>query len=551
MGNTKIKTFIWLFFSISSNITLAEDIVQKGVLNIEEVRIRDNIYSDVDVTISEVIAVKSGTPLANIDGYYPDSKELFVPAVKYKGKTFTNVLAKVNQILKAGDVLSIYNSPVYSYSSSVISISYPDSYLTESSSFDFSSRNPCDLDFQEINIPKFWMGEKLLPEINGAPFPDSIKAGMGIKDIYLTDNPAFILNGAKGAEKGCYGTASLKDEIDKTLTRFSELGVEYAYIPQWHWLEITPNGTWRIMEAERTFGPLIDDDLEYFIERAHQLGMKTIMYQQIQGAVNSYESGDYENVSYKVNEQNFEKWLYAYSEFMRERINYFDSIGLDIVSLTCDTCIFSPRETDFDPSYFEKYLDVIEQLYELVISETNLMTNISLSDLDNETYESVAKYADYLSTSGNILNEHELEEYTVENVKNNYSTYELGEAIKFGKPIIHDLHPVQSRDTYSLFNGYLEETVCTSGYDWKSTGGEICVQELTIPDFAIQAIIHEGVLESLNSFISENIIENTLIFMHKDYYVTDNMMPYTAFPALGTSIRNKPAEGIFKRWFEN
>jgi hypothetical protein len=34
-----------------------------------------------------------------------------------------------------------------------------------------------------------------------------------------------------------------------------------------------------------------------------------------------------------------------------------------------------------------------------------------------------------------------------------------------------------------------------------------------------------------------------------DYWETDSLMPFTAFPNIATSFRNKPAEGIVKAWF--
>jgi hypothetical protein len=34
-----------------------------------------------------------------------------------------------------------------------------------------------------------------------------------------------------------------------------------------------------------------------------------------------------------------------------------------------------------------------------------------------------------------------------------------------------------------------------------------------------------------------------------DYESTDSLMPFTGFPELGSSVRNKPAEGIVKAWF--
>ena len=60
----------------------------------------------------------------------------------------------------------------------------------------------------------------------------------------------------------------------------------------------------------------------------------------------------------------------------------------------------------------------------------------------------------------------------------------------------------------------------------------------------VQAIVHKATLE-MNSLT----LKSPLTVHVLDYCQTDSLMPFLAFPNLGYSIRNKPAEGIVKRWF--
>ena len=74
----------------------------------------------------------------------------------------------------------------------------------------------------------------------------------------------------------------------------------------------------------------------------------------------------------------------------------------------------------------------------------------------------------------------------------------------------------------------------------------LCIQNQTKPDFSLQAIITEATLEYFNSLpLPSGSIVNV-----QAYWNTDVINPYTAFPNIGSSIRNKPAEGIVKAWYK-
>jgi hypothetical protein len=72
----------------------------------------------------------------------------------------------------------------------------------------------------------------------------------------------------------------------------------------------------------------------------------------------------------------------------------------------------------------------------------------------------------------------------------------------------------------------------------------IKIQKNVVVDFSLQAIVYQATVESINE-----LPINNAIIISRDYWMTDVMNPYTAYPNLASSIRNKPAESILKMWY--
>ena len=105
---------------------------------------------------------------------------------------------------------------------------------------------------------------------------------------------------------------------------------------------------------------------------------------------------------------------------------------------------------------------------------------------------------------------------------------------------------MQSRRNALSYPGYLEETGCTEAVNSMEVSYSKCIQRDTEVDFSLQAIVIQAQMEH----IKEQNIDNLIVFAN-DYFVTDNLYPYFAFPNLAYSIRNKPAEGLVREWFRN
>jgi hypothetical protein len=74
----------------------------------------------------------------------------------------------------------------------------------------------------------------------------------------------------------------------------------------------------------------------------------------------------------------------------------------------------------------------------------------------------------------------------------------------------------------------------------------VCAQRNTPPDFALQATYFEAALE----YLQELEAQMDLIVFAGEYWETDSLISDVVFPNIGATIRNKPAEGIVKAWFQ-
>ena len=98
----RLNLFIFLFSIFISFEIKSKDIFENGILNIPKVVVENNVYSNVKITIKEIISIKGGLPVANFDVYNPNKNELLIPEAEYLGKTYTNIKIIPNEILSVG-----------------------------------------------------------------------------------------------------------------------------------------------------------------------------------------------------------------------------------------------------------------------------------------------------------------------------------------------------------------------------------------------------------------------------------------------------------------
>ncbi|MEI7815978.1 MAG: hypothetical protein WCI45_02190 [Desulfuromonadales bacterium] len=435
------------------------------------------------------------------------------------------------------------NIATYSVPVDISKITYPDSYQTPTTLVSDINTDPCNLNLNVVTYPQSWLGNYPLPKVVGAPLKSSMSRGMNLKDIMLHDNPAFILSGAPDVPDGCRG--DLQAEFVKTVAKLKSLGVDYIYPPQWHWASINPDGTWYIMKAEDSFGPLSDADLTFLTNTAHAAGIKVVMLNQIQGMVNNSSSPAYQPASTLAN---FQKWFVAYQAYLNERSKFFQSIGVDIWEIGCGSCMFHD-EGDGSP----EAISLFSQEYAKAV--INMKANYSGKTLMS-TPSWLLEQTDFLKVIDVLglgiwtqpFNEVQSASLTVELYKTAIDNGGWSSGIsywdQFGKTLMFWVG-IQSRANALTLPGYLEETVCTAAIGDLNPSPTACAQRDTKTDFSLQAIVYEASFEKLN----ETNLKSNIIVVTGDYWETESLKPETAFPNLAMSPRNKPAEGILKMWF--
>jgi hypothetical protein len=117
---------------------------------------------------------------------------------------------------------------------------------------------------------------------------------------------------------------------------------------------------------------------------------------------------------------------------------------------------------------------------------------------------------------------------------------------RYGKTLMVTFN-IQSRGNAFSQPGYMEETACTPGFGSFDNGPSLCIERATAPDFSLQAIVYEATFEAISE--ASRTLKSPVMINLLDYWETDSLMPFLAFPSIATSFRNKPAEGIVKAWF--
>jgi hypothetical protein len=515
--------------------------VQTGVLTIPSVLVGTTYYKDVQITLGSLVSVGTAHGVSGaFDTYRVETNELFVPVVRVGSSLYYNVVVTVGSLINYGGVIDSISVPIQ-----VSEVSYPASFQTPTVNATDINQDPCNLTLNAVTYPASWNGERPLPTIAGAPLKPAIKRGMMLKDIMLHDNPAYILGQSPGAPPaGC--TGSLQSEFIRTLNRLQTLGVEYAYIPQWHWASMNNDGSWYIAPAEAAFGPLSDANLAFFVQQAHARGIKVMMMNQIQGMKPDLVSGP--AFVPPATTENLQKWFVAYQAFMIERATYFQSLGIDLWEISCSVCMYGDQGTDSEEHrtlFYNQYKTTVANVKSRYSGKTMLSTAngwlYTRPDLASLVDVFMYPIYDLPLSAAAIAN------LTVENYKQALAQSPLqfmGTWDDYEKSIMV-VYGAQSRQNVFTGPGYMEETDCTAAQGDLNISQTACMQRETRPDFAVQAIVHEATLEFLNAMTWKS----ELIVAPNDYWLTDSLMPFRAFPNLGASIRNKPAEGIVKAWY--
>jgi len=488
--------------------------------------------------------------------YYPET-DIYLgtdddSGVWLLGESLTNgLLTKIGLIEDYREPI-LQLSSTYSIPVDLAAIEYPESYRSTTTKALDQINDACLLDRSVIAVPKEWVDSRPLPQIVGAPLSSDIVRGVSIKDIGNTDNPAFVLEGAPDAPNGCSGDQ--KVEITRTLQRLKDLGVDIVYMPYWHWISKDASGQWYFTKAEETFGVISDEYLRYFAQEAKRLELQLVMFQQAQAMVdNSLDSGYYSGPAYIPQRtlDNVKNFLRAHSNYMLDRASFFQEIGVTYWELGCNMCVFGEWSlTDEELSlYYASYKNLYEELRSIYNGKFILSGHLVYKT------EDFADLADVIEVnwgtnriSDGLPENYEESELSADLITEAYSQaiqYDIDYYSRYNKEIMVRGGAGQSRSNVFSSPEYIEEANCISSVGSFNPSFDECIQEDIIPDFALQAVILEGFFRALST-IDNSVPLSVLI---ENYWQTDNLIPQTAFPNIGESFRNKPAEAVVRSWY--
>ena len=103
MNMKKVIFSIFMFFAVAQAWAVDTYNPANGQLTIPQIVVGDSIYSNVTVTVKEVLNVKGGVPIANFDIYNPVTNILTIPSVSVSSKNYTNVSINVGNVTSVSD----------------------------------------------------------------------------------------------------------------------------------------------------------------------------------------------------------------------------------------------------------------------------------------------------------------------------------------------------------------------------------------------------------------------------------------------------------------
>jgi len=408
-------------------------------------------------------------------------------------------------------------------------INYYHGYITPTKNSADLEVDKCDLDTSVITYPKEYMGDRVLPTLTESPINSNMGRLIYIKDAMGKNNPSEV--------PGC--TGDLKKELVDTLHRIKALGADWVALPQWQWLGEREDGSWYIMTTEESSNGgarLNDEEFAFTVKEAKSLGLKVYTWNQIQGMSDNKSHQTQPEYSRK----NLEKWFSAYHAHMIRRAEFFQSVGVDLWELSCGGCIQLQLEDTGDPERTEymrqQYIKITK---DITSRYKGKLTSISFSWLDRTP--EVLNEIDYIATgfwSQHDITEAEEATITVEQLKNFYrpSINHIKNSAH-GKPLflatgIFSRKTALSDSDEPYIDEYCDANQCKAP-EWKA-------------DFALQAIYHKAVFELIKEM---NLKDNSMVGV-ADMFVGEQVMPHFMYPNVMMSIRNKPAEGIVKHYFQ-
>jgi hypothetical protein len=381
----------------------------------------------------------------------------------------------------------------------------------------------------EIAYPVEYLGVYQYPMVSGSPLPTEIARVVGLHDAKIPSPDAeavtnYDYEAARALEK---------EGFRVMLKRARSLGAEEVTFT--NYLQFK-NFTTAELKPLDTAG-VSYQDMSFIAENAQKLDLNMTLCLNL--AMDGGNPWDYpipNSIWLATLINNWGSFVLNQAQLCEEKgidalmINHFDwqpyIMGYEDVYQKEMMALISKVKT----IYHGKILLMVEPIQGANISRLSVL----LSSVDGYTYNLISRPLQYAENKA--VDVSNLKKLYVENLR------QTGSQLRsFNKPYLVRVL-IQSENMF-LENGWHEDMFPVP---W---GSENYTQMYLKPDFSVQAIAYEAILEAVKQVQTEGSMRIGG-FETTGYYYMETLIPYISQPQISQSIRDKPAEAIVFQWFK-
>lgn len=510
--------------SVISSTSFAVDTYnpKNNQLTIPQVLVENRLYTDVVVTVKNVLSVDAEMGALNTDTYTARTNTLNIPSVSVEGKNYKNVSISVGSVLNVGDSMPVTSASAQAQIQTDMGKNVLSDFYTSKSLPTYD--DACLSQSSIVQYPVEFLGNGERPNLseveNKSKSLSKVPLGVVIKDNWGGD---YISN--PNINWGCATTN--RTAFTKTLERVKSLNAKYVTIANYSCLDDVSNPDVNWWANKNTSISIAD--LKWMSEQAKQTGVKLRLYFQVclydpTGQITRNPPNEW--LARLIT--GYENWVLDQakalegSEFEALSIDWGDwnpdwSAYLDIRNGRLADIARKIRKV-YSGKLFHQYMwvdtsktpDLINSIdyFEIFLSGTSLPNSKQPTFLELKT-----GYAQSI---------------------NYYSTLANGKSLSFRIQI-------QSHSKFYEI-GWIEDSGC-----WKNYKKEmVCFTDPGIlTDFNIQALGYHAALSAIYDLKPEKIESVN----SAGYWWTDTLKAKDSFPNGSQSVRNKPAEYVLYKWF--
>ena len=415
-------------------------------------------------------------------------------------------------------------------------ITYPDFYRQAKPTNIIISNPYCLIEAPETIYPATYLGVYPLPQIKGAPLQLEIKRVVALQDTWIShplSNPN--INNCLSFKNAIFSLikkSPMFESYKKTLPRAKMLGGDTIAITNYI---LFSNFKTASVENEK---PIINNEtLRKIVKTAKSQEFDVLLYLNLGPGIDQVNDpvGDIPN----------DEWLATlidnYAVFLLNQAKIAEETGIKGIML--NHFDYNPSIKGHETAYQNKMLELIKKARSIYSGQLILLID-PLWDADLAKISGVLSDVDaYIYTpQTNVLAGVGDKTVSVDNLKRLYleNFKQIGADFgKYNKPFYFRIL-IQSYKDF-LVDGF-QETYCTQ------KGADLCYQTKLKPDFSVQAIAYEAMMEAIKEAHIKFL--NVAAVDTYGYSFTDVLLPQVSLPQISHSIRNKPAESIIKEWFK-